>query len=300
MKEIKYYTHAGRFHCDEITAYVILSLIYPDVTLIRLTDISTIPDDGVVGDIGRNYDPKLKHFDHHQGFLTRKDTYPYATAGLVWKHYGNAVISKYLEVDIVTKHGEQIWKYVDENFIKAIDANDSDNAYKVSAECSAGNVNVLTLPKIVTMFNDKEVNNHPSQQTNFLGAAHLIGKLLLNYIDKGANEVLAREKFDALSIIQGSICVLIENIPWYSIIHERPEINFVIEPSSHPGSKYSLTAVPKEFGSREVKCPLERPEWFKDFIHQGKWIAGSDSLQMLSKLAKYNDRKTNESPKNGQ
>lgn len=79
-----------------------------------------------------------------------------------------------------------------------------------------------------------------------------------------------------------------EFFPWKEFIHnEYPGVKFVIGPSAHPGNPYSLIAVPVSPESREVKCEIERPEWFHGFIHLGKWIAGGD-LEQLVKLAEWN------------
>lgn len=66
---------------------------------------------------------------------------------------------------------------------------------------------------------------------------------------------------------------------------------YVIEPSNHPGSKFSMTAVAKKEGSRDVKVPIKRSPDFKEFIHEGKWIAGSNSVRKLIQLAYYNIKK---------
>lgn len=129
--KIKYfYTHAGLFHTDEILAYVIISLAGLELELVRLTSLEDLPDDGLLADIGRKYNSKLFQYDHHQGFLTREDGYPYATAGLIWKHYGLEAVENCLQLSDypdTTDFLQQVVQQVDDKFIKGIDAHDADS-----------------------------------------------------------------------------------------------------------------------------------------------------------------------------
>lgn len=68
---MKILTHAGTFHADEISAVALLLLVYPDAEVTRTYDAETVkaaqadPDTFVV-DIGREYNPGMLNFDHHQ------------------------------------------------------------------------------------------------------------------------------------------------------------------------------------------------------------------------------------------
>ena len=96
---------------------------------------------------------------------------------------------------------------------------------------------------------------------------------------------------------EGQVIILSEQLPWKEIVHEQHEDTlFVIAPSNHPGSKFSMVAVPVEPDSREVKVQIQRPEWFDGFIHQGKWIAGGNSVKELRQLAWFNITLYNTAP----
>lgn len=54
---MKYYTHSGFFHADEVAGYAICRLAGVCDQLVRLTDLSSIPSNGIVADIGRDWSP---------------------------------------------------------------------------------------------------------------------------------------------------------------------------------------------------------------------------------------------------
>lgn len=287
-KSLNVYTHAGRFHADEVLAFTILKMSHPNAVVRRLVDITDIPDDGIVIDIGREYNAEKLRFDHHQEFITRSNGYPLASAGLIWRHFGMHVLQH--NFNLPSDSIPFVSKYVDENFIQGIDANDTDNQYHVSAHCSAGEVQVMTLPGIIRSMNHQDVNDHEQQGRLFEMAAKFITSILMHRIGAGMAVFNARMSINkANTLFKGKVIVLRENIAWGRIIDEVfPDAVYVIEPSSHPGSLYSMTAVQKDPKSREVKIPIERPEGYEGFIHQGKWIAGANDPYVLISLAKHN------------
>ena len=64
---MNFYTHAGRFHADEFMAYVILKANRICDRIVRLTDFTDLPADGIVGDIGQRHDLANRCYGHHQG-----------------------------------------------------------------------------------------------------------------------------------------------------------------------------------------------------------------------------------------
>ncbi len=282
-----YYTHAGLFHCDEVTGYAICRLagVCDDFKRLTSTDEESLPTDGLIADIGRKYDPSALRFDHHQGFLLREDGYPYASAGLLWKEFGMRIIEKHFGEE----NKELIWKRVDDRLIKGIDAGDSDNAYSLVGSCCAGEVNVVCLAMIVGGMNGSDVMDHHRQNVCFESAVNLVHQILVKNIESASKFYHDMNRFDDLITVEGKIAVLSEVCAWKEIVHERhPELEFVILPSSHPGNPVSMLSVPVKPNSRELKRNIERPEWFKGFIHQGKWIAGGSSVEEMKNLAQFN------------
>lgn len=210
----------------------------------------------------------------------------YQWAGLLWKSYGSAYIDACIGI---TSYNAQIHQIIDEEIIQGIDAHDSDNKYYHEAFCGAGEVKVLSLSNIITNFNYSDVSDHEMQKMNFIEARDLIIRILDNKIKLTEKYLKSIENFNSLFTVDGNIGILSKYCNYTKKVHtDYPDIYYVIHPSNHPGGLYSMVAIPKKLGRREVKLPIERPEWFKEFIHNGKWIAGSNTVEELIKLAKFN------------
>lgn len=291
---MKFYTHGGRFHCDEVTAFSIMleSGHCHQADLIRLEDLSAIPMhpadiDAIVVDIGRKYEPSAGFFDHHQDFIRRENGYPIASAGLIWRHYGKDVLRIIDDVSgSMLPVMDAIHADVDERLIQGLDAHDADSNYYVEAFCIGGPVDALTLPMVVSSYNDECNHLQGSAQERFLAAANLVRGLLLSAIDAAAGRIRAVTVLESADRPRPGVMVIQELVQWKEFVCEhRPEVDFLIAPSNHPGNPWSMFAVPVEPKSRTVKRPIERPDWFEGFIHNGKWIAGADSVETLVKLA---------------
>lgn len=287
-----YYTHSGLFHCDEVTGFAICKLAGVCETFERLSDIKNLPIDGLISDIGKEHDPSNRRFDHHQSLLLRENGYPLASAGLLWKHFGYNAILNLIGGKETQEHSlfiREIAERVDLTLIQGVDAHDSDNDYKLSANCIGGKVRVYSLPNVVSSFNSKNVMNDEEQTIQFELASAFLQDILKKEIQNAKEYIEGRRKFDALAVVEDDIIILPENLPWKEIVAEKyPTAKYVISPSSHPGNPFSMIAVPIDPNSREVKKPIERPDWFDGFIHQGKWIAGGDSIDILKRLALFN------------
>jgi uncharacterized UPF0160 family protein len=293
-KEFPYYTHAGRMHTDEIAGWVIASGAGICSHLVRLTDLEIMPKVGLKADIFREYDPKKFMFDHHQGWITRENGAPLATAGMLWKEYGRLYIlinfdSQLGEIDTDDAQNivDVIWERVDVKLIQGLDANDADSEYDdVSGLWKNGVVDIVTLPRLINMMNNDDVNDHHVQYNNFLRASGIV-KMALDYFITGSIKIAqAAVRFDKISKVEGKVVILSEPCPWKEILHKSGAL-FVITESSHPGNPFSMVAVPIHPNKRRVLCPIEKPDWFKGFVHQGKWIAGAKSIRELIDLAEY-------------
>jgi uncharacterized UPF0160 family protein len=281
-----YYTHAGLFHCDEVAGFAITKVAKICTSFKRLTDIVNLPNDGLISDIGRVYDPSQKRFDHHQAFLVRENGYPMASAGLLWKEFGLLAVKAVLPE---SKYHTEIAKRVDERLIQGIDAHDADSDYYASAECSAGKVEIITLPILISFFNAHDIKDDLMQKVAFESASDLLVGVLIDRIVLAGKYFDDAERFDSIATIENEIAVLSEGVSWKEIIHDRyPNVKYIIAPSYHPGNPFSLLAVTIEPEKREVKIPIERPPFFENFIHQGKWIAGGSSVDELRSLAQWN------------
>lgn len=126
-------THNGIFHADEVLACSILCSLNSNVSvqILRTRDREMLMQCDVCVDIGGGT------FDHHQaGFSeTRENGVKYASAGLVWKNYGEQLISLFLKKYFpeAVCNTDSIFKSFDDYFIAPVDC--EDNGIKTEAHC---------------------------------------------------------------------------------------------------------------------------------------------------------------------
>ena len=103
----KGFTHAGRFHADDVFAAALLRLCNPNI---RIQRGFSVPEgyDGIVFDIGDG------PFDHHgKDSPVRECGVKYAAFGLLWRKLGPALV------------GEKEAKRFDDGFVKPLDEDDN-------------------------------------------------------------------------------------------------------------------------------------------------------------------------------
>jgi len=97
-------THDGSFHCDEALAIGMLKLLpeYAPCPVVRTRNPELLAQCSVVVDVGAVYDPSKHRYDHHQkeftGVLEGYNT-KLSSAGLVYKHFGHAIIRHCLQTE---------------------------------------------------------------------------------------------------------------------------------------------------------------------------------------------------------
>ncbi len=120
-------THNGIFHSDEVVACATLCLLNSDksVQILRSRDSEMLKKCDICVDVGGG------KFDHHQPDFNkaRASTVLYASAGLVWNHYGKDLIKQLLakyfpenNSDIVVN---TVFKAFDESYIALVDCEDN-------------------------------------------------------------------------------------------------------------------------------------------------------------------------------
>ena len=126
-------THTAPHHADEVFATAMLAVLFP-VELFRTRDQSIINNaDAIVYDVGGEFDPEKKRFDHHQkGFSeVRPDGITYASAGLIWREYGVEIVKKLgAAKGIDDEMALEVVSYVDNALIRGIDASDNGQGKK--------------------------------------------------------------------------------------------------------------------------------------------------------------------------
>lgn len=137
-------THNGHFHADEALAVYMLRMLpqYENGPLVRTRDPKLLAECHTVVDVGGEYDASRNLFDHHQRTFTT--TFPnrptkLSSAGLVYMHFGKAIIAQRLGVSEDDEAVEVIYQKIYEDFIEALDAHDNGiSAYDPKALAAAG------------------------------------------------------------------------------------------------------------------------------------------------------------------
>ncbi len=232
--------HNGNFHADDVFAVAILQMIYPKVQIIRTRDEKIIKKADLRVDIGLKYDPLTNDFDHHQidGAGFRENGIPYASVGLIWKHFWNKLVDNTEE-----------FKYIDEKIIQCIDAD--DNGFKVYKSEIAS---PYTLSMLITSFTPDWQDKKQDFDKKFFTAVKFAKQILKIEIKKAKGYSKAGKMLKiALEKNKKNYLVLNKPCPWKSyLIDNNAKIDFVIYESTS-NSNWHIQAVPFRKDSFDVK-----------------------------------------------
>lgn len=218
----KGFTHAGKFHADDVFSTALLQYLNPEYTYTRGYQV---PDnfEGIVYDIGWG------EFDHHQADARiRENGVPFAAFGLLWEKYGAAVV------------GEDEAKRMDALFVQPLDL--SDNTGKANDIC-----------QIIESFNPVW-DSEQSEDEAFAEAVTFAGKILEHkfesiFAEKRGEEMIRK----ALEKAEDKIVILEKTAPWKPILSPE-DVEYVVYPSKRGG--YAAQGVPVTTDSLELKRPF--------------------------------------------
>jgi uncharacterized UPF0160 family protein len=256
-------THSGKFHCDEVFAYVVLRLAlglrHPgaDHTLLRTRKAELIEAADIVWDVGGLFDVASNRFDHHQrGAPVREDGTPFSSAGLVWQVYGARAVAALLQPAEAEQFASVIAAEIDESVVRRID--ELDNG--VSAEGPVKR-DTLGLARLIEDCNpawdDPAANGPTAGDAAFMEAADLVEGVLRRRVESlrarhaAESEILAAHAQGA----DPRILVLERGMPWKNVVfsHALPVL-FTISPASN--GNWMVDTVPPEPGSFDQRHPL--------------------------------------------
>lgn len=290
-------THSGQFHLDELMASAILLTIYPEAKITRTRDSKTIQnrsDTTIVIDVGEKYEPGTLNFDHHQrgGSGIRSTGIPYASAGMIWKFYGERCIET-----IFQEYNPRLHSTLDREYIQGIDA--SDNGYTPNPHI-AEDIKTLELGKIIHEFYPTFLENDKAEDEIFLETLKFCQNLLIRWIKtsyaKLEGETLI-QKYIQEDRDNPTILFLTKPIPWKEAVAKHPEILYVIFPANkqwycqcvpiEPKSFACRQPLPESWGGRSSE-DLAKITGVKDatFAHKNLFICGAQSHQGIAKLAR--------------
>ncbi len=186
MSKVKIVTHSSKFHTDDIFAVATLSLVLGEdnIEIIRSRDPEVIKTGDYVVDVGGEYNFDTKRFDHHQigGAGKRENGIPYASFGLIWKHYGAQVCGN-----------EDVMRRVEQILVQPVDA--GDNGVK-TFDMKIENVNPYTIGAFFDTYNPSWKNEDNIRINEFMTAVSVAKDLLVRIINK------ERDFFEADEIVK--------------------------------------------------------------------------------------------------
>jgi len=285
-------THSGNFHPDEIFGVATLRILFGnDVEIIRTRDLSLISgrtSEDIVLDVGLVYDATKNLFDHHQqgGAGKRENGVPYASFGLIWKHFGEKVSGS-----------KRAAESIEEKLVLTIDAGDNgiDTFQKANKNFKPYLIEGALISFLPT-WKEKEVS---------------IDEAFLKAVDF-AQAILEREIVKAQAFIDGEaevekayaqaedkrIIILNNTYSWRDVIGKYPEPLFVIM-NDGVQTTWAVSAVKKDgvsFQSRKLfpeswggksGSELVKVTGVVDanFCHNGRFILVANSKEGALKLA---------------
>lgn len=219
----KAFTHAGRFHADDVFSTALLQIVNPNMTVRRGF---RVPEhfSGLVYDIGDG------PFDHHaKGSPVRENGTPYAAFGLLWRELGAQLV------------GEEQAARVDQHFIQPLDADDNTGC---------GN----QIAQLIGAYNPAW-DSEEDPEDCFAKAVAVAKDLLWHKIESLRSIARAADEVNAaLAKIKGGIVRLARYAPWKQQLIPAKQALFVVYPSQRGG--WCAQGVPSSFGSPALKAPF--------------------------------------------
>ncbi|KAA8455836.1 MYG1 family protein [Weissella paramesenteroides] len=261
-------THNGKFHADDVFASVIMTQLFPELTIIRTRD-EVVTDDhqNFVYDVGGG------EFDHHGIDDTRQHQkgVPMAAFGLIWQTFGQQYIEK-LVPDLSEEIIKSVHRHVDSSFVIGIDALDNGVSEYQSE--------VFTVPDVINDFYEED------DETNSFNHAVACATLILeNRVKKTVAKQIAQQAVIEQAIfVSNQILLLPISGPWKDYAEQFDQLVFVVLPRKD--GNWMIQGVPVTHGSFEVKHAI--PQVKEDgivFIHRTGFMAVVDTQEHALQLA---------------
>lgn len=254
------FTHAGRFHADDVFSAALLKILYPPIQIRRGF---IVPEDfkGIVFDIGNG------RFDHHAANSEKRENgTPYAAFGLLWRDYGTFI----LETEDAKKF--------DSKFIQPLDIDDN---------VGSGHV----LANLIGTFNPSW--DSTEDEDSCFEKAVQVAKELLSHKFESILAVARGQSYvqTALDKMENNIVVLEHYAPWKPVLISS-KANFVVYPSQRGG--FCVQCIPKEYNAKSGNKVPFPSEWYGkpaqelalltgiegfSFCHSSGFLATIDTLE---------------------
>ncbi len=284
---MKIVTHDSSFHTDDVFAVATLLLLVGDAEIIRSRDPEVHKTADYLIDTGMEYNPSLRHFDHHQpeGAGERDNGIPYASFGLVWKEYGKGLAG-----------GEREAEFIDRKLVQPIDAHDNGVAI---AEYKFKDVMEYVIGDFLNSFIESRDQNHLSNV--FINVVNIAKDLLKREISFSKKVIIDEDKIMALydaSADKRIVVIPSDLVNMREVLGRTPETLYFIHP--RPDGKWTLGCVSdasEPYGTLRKPLPLEwagqkdedlqKITGVKDalFAHRKRFMAAAKSKEGAMALA---------------
>lgn len=232
--------HDGTFHADEVTACALLVLfdLVDSDKIVRTRDKAVLSHCEYVCDVGGQYDPDLKLFDHHQvgyqGLLS--------SAGMVLEY-----LCKRGTID------EEGYHFFDEALVRGVDDHDNGRFAHAVGLCTFSHVVANFVP--VRYDVPKAVTEEAFKAAFEFVLGHLERMWERHNYQRECRAVVAS------CMSQDPLCLIFdESLPWlesfFALDGEHHPALFVIMPS---GEHWKLRGIPPSYKDRmSVRVPLPK------------------------------------------
>ncbi|CAL8107904.1 unnamed protein product [Calicophoron daubneyi] len=228
-------THDGRFHADELLACSMLRQLpeFRNARIVRTRDESQLSACSIVMDVGGIFDPSTNRYDHHQrGFnLTFKDFFEgskwdikLSSAGLIYVHFGQKVISGLVNKDIEDPMVCTLFHKIYSAFLSEIDA--IDNGVSISDVPTRYSIHT-GLSSRIDMLNPQWNQPDMDETSCFMTALEVVEKEFVSLVKHYANYWYPARHLVLVALIKrhevdssGHVVLLESWCPWQSHLHE--------------------------------------------------------------------------------
>lgn len=290
-------THSGGFHADELLSSVVLTRLFPDAEIVRSrsSEWITPAKDRIIYDVGGDYAPEQRIFDHHQrNAPLREDEQPYSSFGLIWKHYGRDYLA---QAGIPAEHIDGLHASFDKGFVLPIDLVDNGALSPSIAGPLAG----MTLPALLETLKPVFDDSTENAETEAFHRAMTVARSFVE-----ARIARSAAKLRAEAVVQtaiqatgeGKVLVLPMGMPFMSVVKKSgaDHLLFVCAPR---GKDWSLTGIRLHDEGFELRADLpaswagltngdlEKASGVEGatFCHNGRFIAAAKTREAVLALA---------------
>lgn len=231
-------THDGSFHADEVSACALLVIfdLIDRGKIHRTRDPEDLTRCEFVCDVGGEYDPARKRFDHHQVEYSGE----LSSAGMVWKYLRDQKI-----ID------ESLYDYLNRSIIIGIDAHDNGRVMHEEGVC--------TFSHIIAGFVPIEYDAHEGKlKAAFSSALDFAIGHFSRLIKRHSYIAACKGKVAEAMKTQQKVLIFEEALPWqenfFDLGGENHPAQFVVMPS---GDHWKLRGIPpKREDKMGVRIPL--------------------------------------------